>query len=84
MLKVVVQSPWETSQDARTGPGKGGEPEWWPSRLFPDWHAWTGVAGMLYARWVRSSPPVVARARTPAGLIEDARRAITARQRKAA
>jgi hypothetical protein len=35
---------------------------------YPNWHTWTGVGGVLYARRVKSSPPVVYRATTPAGL----------------
>ena len=29
---------------------------------FPGWHAWAGVGGIVYARRVRSSPPIVLRA----------------------
>ena len=36
---------------------------------FPGWHAWMGVpAGLLYCRRPRSSPPVVMRSSTVAGL----------------
>jgi hypothetical protein len=28
------------------------------------WEAWTGVGGILYARWRKTSPPVVVRAAT--------------------
>jgi hypothetical protein len=43
-------------------------PAWWApfADEFPCWHAWTGVAGLLYVRLPRSSPPVVMRA-TDAG-----------------
>ncbi len=35
-------------------------PDWWPySSEFPRWYVWRGVAGLVYARLVRSSPPVV-------------------------
>jgi hypothetical protein len=35
----------------------------------PGWHAWEGVvAGVLYARRTRSSPPRVVRATSPAAL----------------
>jgi hypothetical protein len=48
-------------------------------RDFPGWHAWPGViAGMLYARRPRSSPPLVVRATDTDQLrreIEDAERA---------
>jgi hypothetical protein len=30
--------------------------------LPPGWECWTGVAGLLYARLPRSSPPIVLRA----------------------
>jgi len=44
-------------------------------RDYPGWHAWPGVlAGVVYARRPRSSPPLVVRAVSPAGL----RRAIEA------
>src|SRR5499427_8356781 len=37
-------------------------PEWWPyAPEFPHWHVWRGVAGLLYARRPRSSPPKVVR-----------------------
>jgi hypothetical protein len=46
-------------------------PEWWPyAPEFPHWHVWRGVAGLLYARRPRSSPPKVARAKDPATLRE--------------
>jgi hypothetical protein len=31
---------------------------------FPGWQAWRGVSGLLYARRVRTSPPVIVRAIT--------------------
>jgi hypothetical protein len=40
------------------------------------WHVWAGF-GVLYARWPKSTPPVVVRAATPQDLrtkITDARR----------
>jgi len=37
-------------------------PEWWPyAPEFPHWHVWRGVAGLLYARRPRTSPPKVVR-----------------------
>jgi hypothetical protein len=37
-------------------------PDWWPySGEFPNWYVWRGITGLVYARWVRSSPPVVVR-----------------------
>ena len=38
-------------------------------REFPRWHCWKGVSGLVYARRLLSSPPMVARAETPAALI---------------
>jgi hypothetical protein len=35
---------------------------------FPHWHVWRGIAGILYARRMLSSPPRVVRAETPAQL----------------
>jgi hypothetical protein len=35
---------------------------------FPHWEAWLGISGLLYARRRKSSPPVVFRAETAAGL----------------
>jgi hypothetical protein len=44
-------------------------PEWWPyAPEFPHWHVWRGVAGLLYARRPRSSPPKVVRAKDLASL----------------
>jgi hypothetical protein len=42
-------------------------PEWWkPYRgRFPGWHAWLGVNDMFYARFPKSSPPIVLVARSP-------------------
>jgi hypothetical protein len=40
-------------------------------RIEPDhpcWHTWVGVGGLLYARKLKSSPPVVYRATDPAEL----------------
>jgi hypothetical protein len=37
---------------------------------YPQWHQWSGVLGLLYARRPKTSPPMVVRARTPAGLEE--------------
>ena len=40
-------------------------PDWWPyAPEFPDWHVWRGVAGLLYARRPRSSPPKVVRGKS--------------------
>jgi len=31
---------------------------------FPGWQAWRGISGLLYARRLRTSPPVIIRAAT--------------------
>jgi hypothetical protein len=39
-----------------------GAPDWWPyAPEFPHWHVWRGVAGLFYARRIKSSPPTVVR-----------------------
>ena len=39
------------------------------ARDYPGWHAWPGVlAGVVYARRPRTSPPMVVRAISPDGL----------------
>jgi hypothetical protein len=50
-------------------------PTWWApfADEFPCWHAWTGVAGLLYARLPRSSPPVVLRGADPGSVAEQIR-----------
>ena len=59
-----VREPWD-------GGGEEEVPDWWPLQAeFPRWHVWRGVAGLLYARWPRTSPPVVVRAKDPAALRE--------------
>ncbi len=45
---------------------------------FPGWHGWVGVTGALYARQVRSSPPVVVKADDAAGLAAEIERAESA------
>jgi hypothetical protein len=37
-------------------------------RDYPRWHTWRGVAGLLYARRPRSSPPAVVRSASVTGL----------------
>jgi hypothetical protein len=37
-------------------------------REYPCWRTWAGVAGLLYARRPRSSPPMVVRSVSLAGL----------------
>jgi hypothetical protein len=51
-------------------------PEWWPyAREFPCWRVWRGVAGLVYARRVRASPPRVVRAKDTTDLRDQIRRA---------
>jgi hypothetical protein len=46
-------------------------PAWWPyGPEFPHWHVWRGVAGLLYARRPRTSPPKIVRAKDPVTLRE--------------
>lgn len=42
----------------------GETPDWWRpyAQQFPHWHAWRGIAGLLYARRPMTSPPKVVRA----------------------
>jgi hypothetical protein len=52
-------------------PAGTGNPGWWPyTAEFPHWHVWRGVAGLLYARRPRSSPPKVVRGKDAAALRE--------------
>lgn len=81
-LKTSVRSRSRAHHDAAGGRVKqGGDPvggtdgvyetpAWWQPHQadFPAWHAWRGVAGMLYARRPKSSPPQVVRARDVAAL----------------
>ena len=47
---------------ARGATAVEGSPDWWPyAPEFPHWHVWRGVAGLLYARRPKSSPPKVVR-----------------------
>ena len=49
-------------------------PDWWPyAPEFPHWHVWRGVAGLLYARRPRSSPPKVVRGRSAVDLRDQIR-----------
>ena len=41
----------------------------------PDWHVWRGVAGLLYARRPRSSPPKVVRGKNTVDLRDQIRMA---------
>jgi hypothetical protein len=49
-------------------------PDWWPyTPEFPNWRVWRGVAGLLYARRPRSSPPKVVRGRSAVDLRDQIR-----------
>jgi hypothetical protein len=37
---------------------------------FPAWEVWKGISGLVYARRVLSSPPMVVRAEDPRDLID--------------
>ena len=41
--------------------------------LFPQWEAWHGVNGLVYARLRGSSPPLTARGEDPRDLIDQIR-----------
>jgi hypothetical protein len=59
-----------------TDKAEDGAPDWWPyAPEFPHWHVWRGVAGLLYARRPRSTPPIVVRATDAAGLRDRIRQA---------
>jgi hypothetical protein len=50
--------------------------DWWPyAPEFPHWRVWRGVAGLLYARRLRSSPPRVVRARDTTDLRDQIKQA---------
>lgn len=64
--------------DTLTNPAAvdGQAPDWWPyTPEFPHWHVWRGVAGLLYARRPRSSPPRVVRARDTMNLRDQIKQA---------
>jgi hypothetical protein len=55
--------------EAGGAPGEPVPPGWWPyAGEFPHWHVWRGVAGLLYARRLMTSPPRVLRSQDPAEL----------------
>jgi hypothetical protein len=63
---------------AATAFATGGEPvpDWWPyAREFPYWRVWRGVAGLMYARRVKASPPRVVRGKDPVDLRDQIMRA---------
>ena len=43
-------------------------PAWWPPEYrqqFPRWHVWRGIAGIMYARKIGTSPARVVRGESP-------------------
>ena len=59
----------ESAIDLVTADGE--VPDWWPyAHEFPYWHVWRGIAGLLYARRLMSSPPRVVRSQDPVELRE--------------
>ena len=70
---AVIRGPDREEPSAMANPDV--PPAWWApfADEFPCWHAWTGVAGLLYARLPRSSPPVVVRAVTAGSVAEQIR-----------
>jgi hypothetical protein len=57
----------EASTDLMTASTE--DPDWWAySSEFPRWHVWRGIAGLLYARRLMSSPPRVVRGHDPVEL----------------
>jgi hypothetical protein len=69
-------------RDALTWPAVDAEdpPDWWPyAREFPQWYVWRGIAGLVYARRVRSSPPVVVCGEDAQDLSHQIRRVATLR-----
>jgi hypothetical protein len=43
---------------------------------YPNWHLWRGVSGLLYARRLLSSPPIVVRGEDATDLRDEIRAAI--------
>jgi hypothetical protein len=65
----------ESSGLAGDGPGSG-VPAWWPYAVeHPYWHVWRGVSGLVYARRLMSSPPMVVRGEDAVDLRDAIRRA---------
>jgi len=58
-------------------------PSWWPyAAELPYWHVWRGVSGLLYARWLNTSPPVVVRGEDVVDLRDQIRRELLLRNRE--
>jgi hypothetical protein len=64
----------ECETETRPEGSEGKVPDWWPyAPEFPNWHVWRGVAGLLYARRPRSSPPKVVRGKSAVDLRDQIR-----------
>ena len=64
----------ECDTETRLGGLEEKTPDWWPyAPEFPHWHVWRGVAGLLYARRPRSSPPKVVRGKSAVDLRDQIR-----------
>ena len=50
-------------------------PPWWPyAAELPAWYVWRGISGLMYARKVGSSPPLVVRGEDAVDLRDQIRR----------
>jgi hypothetical protein len=50
-------------------------PPWWPyAAELPAWYVWRGISGLVYARKLRSSPPLVVRGEDAVDLRDQIRR----------
>jgi hypothetical protein len=58
--------------------GPGDSPIAAVARAHPGWECWAGVSGMVYARLLKSSPPVIVTAEDVPGLHEVITQAETA------
>jgi len=76
--RASVSGPADrTCRADRAAPAEGAEPpDWWPyASEFPHWHVWRGIAGLLYARRLMSSPPRVVRSQDAGELRDQIRQA---------
>lgn len=52
-----------------------GVPSWWPyAAEWPGWHVWRGISGLVYARRLNTSPPIVVRGEDAVDLRDAIRR----------
>ena len=50
-------------------------PPWWPyAAELPAWYVWRGISGLVYARKIGSSPPLVVRGEDAIDLRDQIRR----------